>query len=339
MSIQIPEIKELRDSIKKGKRCPVILIAGGDDGLREGVEEVFSEDLKGSFTSVTIIRIDSEVRRGEEWVNLAQVSDNPPMFGDAYIVVAYNVDGAQIAPALSRFLDSPPPHVRLILIGDKKVTQSGLASCVSKIGKVIIGKDLREREALRTLIEYASDKGLKIDINIATMIIDMVGTDRSVISHAVETLLEYKGKGGLVTERDLHGIITRTRKTPPWDLEDAIAERDLSKAIKVIGRIINDTHVGSPVLNILFIVVGMVRKILMAKSLIKQGLTDVQAMEKMKIKYSFQWERLTKAQSKYSYEELISFLRYVPEIEIRSKRNQYMDDAIATEMIQRLISK
>lgn len=335
--MKIPEIEALRKRASSGP-VPVVLVTTDDVGVREGAVQVMTEDLKArGATSIEVIRLDAEPpERTDAFQVLARVAGQPPLFGDAFVVVVDHC-APSIAPAeLKSFLASPPPHVRLVLCSDRKAGNSGLARLVREAsGEVISSKELKDRDAAQVATNEARERGLRLTAEAAAALVDLVGTDRGAIASAMDALARYKGPSGEVGEDDLQGLVRRTRKEVPWALDDAIAARDLPRTLKIVLRRLQDDPHPLPVLHAL---VRVVRRMLQAKDLVARRVPDDEALKALGISWSFQWERLREAQARYTEDELTAFLREVPRYEVLLKRDHASAETLLTAVVTGLLA-
>ncbi len=336
--MKIPEIEALRARAAQSP-LPAVLVAGDDAGVREGVVQVLADDLnvRGvASIEVTRLEFDNEKAR-DAYDRLAQVAGQPPMFGDAVVVVVDHRAPAVVPDELKAFLAAPAPHVRLALWADRKAEKSGLARLVREAGgEVVALKDLKDRDAAQAAATEARERGLRLTSRAAAVLVDLVGTDRGAIGSAIEALARYKGGSGEVGEDDLVGLVRRTRKDVPWALDDAIAARDLRRTLKVVLRRLQDDPKPLPILHSL---VRVVRRILRAKDLVARKVPAEEAQKAMGIAWSFQWDRLREAQARYTDEELTAFLREVPRLEVLAKRDHAHAEALLTAVVAGLLGR
>lgn len=336
--MKIPELETLRTRVSE-KPVPAILVAVDDAGVREEAVRVLADDLRArGAASVEVMRLDADPpERTDAFREVARVAGQPPLFGDAFVVVVDHC-APSLAPAeLKSFLASPAPHVRLVLWADRKAEKSGLARLVREAGgEVLALKDLKDREAAQAAATEARERGLRLTPRAASALVDLVGTDRGALVSAIETLARYKGGSGEVGEDDLLGLVRRTRKDMPWVLDDALAARDLRRTLKIVLRRLQDDPKPLPVLHSL---VRVVRRILQAKDLVTREVPAEDAQKALGIAWSFQWDRLREAQARYTEEELSAFLREVPRFEVLAKRDHAHAEALLTAIVTGLMGR
>jgi DNA polymerase-3 subunit delta len=327
--MKIPEVESLREALASGASIPMVLLAGGDDAVREGVVKVMTGG------SSAVVRLDAAPERTDAWQRLDEIVATVPMFGERTVVLVTGYSCVK-NPTLDAFLAGPADHVRVVLCADRKHEKAAFAKEIAAKGRVIAPEEVRDSQAKGLVFAAAKVAGLKVEDHAATVIGDMVGSDRTAIETAIAMLREYKGPGEVVTDADLPGLVSRTRKSPPWDLDDAIAAKDLGRAVKAACRMLEEPK-GSA-MGILFHVARYARKLLVARALIARKTPDSEAMKTLKLS-PYPWKKLTDASRQYTDRQLRDFLKELPRWETLFKRgDKDGQDALVTDLLARLIT-
>ena len=336
--MRIPEVEGLRDDLAAGASVPVVLLAGGDDAVRDGLVGVLADDLRAKGFSVQMVRVDAEPAKTDAWMRLDEASSSIPMFGDGFVVVVSGCDGAKMPDELKRYLAAPPAHVRVALFCDRK--PAGLGKAVEAVGRVVSSVELKDRDATGMVQAEARAAGVSMDSGAVAALVDMVGSDRSQIMAAIAAFQNYKGKGARVGADDLRGFVSRTRESKPWDLGDAIDARDLGKALKLAGRDLQDLGRGGQI-ALFHRIVRHARQLLMIRDLIESGTPDKEAMRLLNFKtnMAWKWDKMRQSTPRYAGPHLRTFLRDAQAMEIVAKRADQTasPEAFVADLLMRLI--
>ena len=155
---------------------------------------------------------------------------------------------------------------------------------------------------------------------------------------AIRLLAEFAGPGGQVAERDLVGLVQRSRKPAPWDLTDAIQDRDLARALRIASRELDDAKDPKGEAIVLFHrIMRQVRTLRATQALLERNARADEAMERLGIKHSFPWEKAQRGAARYRPAELDAFLREALDAETRLKRGHAGPEALVTDLLARLI--
>ncbi len=338
-TVKIPELDGLLKAIDGGESVPVVLVSGGDDAVVKAVVALLAKDLGRTASPVGVERLDAEPARTEAWGRLVEVASAVPMFGEGTILVITGCGKGEKVPAeLKSLLASWPPHVRVALFANRKTESTPLGKAVKAVGQVVSLADLKDRAAEGLAEQAARDQQITLGPGVSRLLIDLVGVDRGAIESAVKVLAGYLGPGGRATDSDLQGLVQRSRKSNPWDLDEAISSRDLARALKIAVRDVEDAKDGkTQAMRILYGVLRHARKMLVTKDLVAQRIDAKVAMKRVGVNWPFMWERLRDGAARYSQPELEAFLAAAVDSDLRFKRGHTRPAVLVTDLLTRLI--
>ncbi|HOU54064.1 MAG TPA: hypothetical protein PLQ97_09065 [Myxococcota bacterium] len=338
--MQLPETRELEAALRGGKAPVVVLVAGEDEAVREQVIGLVQGDLGRTCSPVDVTRGDAGPPKSDVWDRVKVDAMTVPLFGQGVVWVVENMgSGGQGAKELDEVLAKRPSHLRLVLLADEKARGGALAKAVLAAGGlVVLAQVPKAREAVRLIQALAREAGIAIEARAQESLADLVGPDRATLESVIRSIRDLVGPGGRVAEGDLLGMVQRSRQNAPWDLPDAVVERDLRKALKVAWRDLEDAkRPGEEMLAILGRVVRQVQQIRMAQDLVARKVPSDEAMEVLKLRHEFKWEALRKGAGRYTPEELDAVLREAPAWETRLKRGPGRPETLVTALLTRVI--
>jgi DNA polymerase III subunit delta len=115
----------------------------------------------------------------------------------------------------------------------------------------------------------------KLSAEIARYLVDNVGTDLYQLHTEMEKLQTYVGGSRPIEPRDVDVLILRSEQFGPFELDDAVVDRNYKKAVQVIGAMLDE---GVDPLMILARIVRVWRQLFVGKSLAgKRSAKDVAA--------------------------------------------------------------
>jgi DNA polymerase III delta subunit len=338
--VTIPEVEDLKRVLAGGGPSSAILVAGGDEAVREGLLDAVVADMKRVASPVAIVRLDADGAKTDAWQKLGALAQEAPLFGEGTVALVGSVgSGAKVPPELTAFLASPPPHLRAVLLAEPKSAKSPLATQVAPVGQVIAPAALRDGDAGTLISRAAKEAGVALDSRAQEALADLVGADRAAIDTAIHLLREFAGEGGRVTEADLAGLVQRSRRPLPWDLQDAIYDRNLPKAAKVAQRELEDAKDPRGEAIILFHkITRQVRTLRAAQALVERGADADECMKRLELKRDFQWDKTKRGAARYQVAELDAYLKEAPAAEIRIKRGNAGSEPLVLDLLARLLS-
>jgi len=337
--MQLPETRELEEALRKGPPVFVVLVAGEDEAVRDEVVRLVQGDLQRTCSPVEVKRGDAGSRNSDVWERVRADAQESPLFGEGVLWVVENPGaGEDFLKQAGPVLERRPSHLRLVLLAEEKAKSGALAKAVAVAGRVVLAVPPKAREAQRILQAICREVGITLDSRAQDALADLVGPDRATLTTVLGMLRDRVGPGGRVSEEDLRGMVQRSREQAPWDLTDAVVERDLRKAIKVAWRELEDAkEPRKALLGMLARVVRQVQQIRMAQDLLERKVPSDEAMATLKLRFDFKWEALRKGAGRYAPEELEAFLREGLAWETRLKRGPGAPETLATALLARVI--
>jgi DNA polymerase-3 subunit delta len=107
----------------------------------------------------------------------------------------------------------------------------------------------------------------------ARYIVEAVGTELFALNSEMEKLRTYAGEGRAIEIRDVDALVLRSERFTPFELDDAILNRDYKKSVQVVGAMLDD---GMEPLIVLSRIVRVWRQLFIGKGLAgKQSAKDV----------------------------------------------------------------
>jgi DNA polymerase-3 subunit delta len=340
--LKIEEIERLRAELAAGKTIPMVYVSGGDDGVIDSLVEMFTAYSLSAGSEVKVIRLDASGAKSDAWEQFNDIAQSFPMFDEKSIVVMTGCAGGTKVPKESKpCLETPPDHTIMVFSADRKTAASPLAKLVKEHGRVLDFKDLKDAQARAMAVSGAREMGIQLDQQAADALVDMVGTDIGAIDSALRSLAGLVPPGGgqvRVAAADLAGLVRRTKRHAPWDLDEAIERRDLPRAVKVAIRELQDSKdPRGRAIGLYNTILRRVRAILIAADLVADRIPQDEAMERLGINWPFMYERVVQATRNYSRHELEQFLKDAMTMEIRMKAGAAGPETRIVEILNSLM--
>jgi DNA polymerase-3 subunit delta len=172
---------------------------------------------------------------------LSGALDALPMLAERRVVVVRDVGALrkQARSVLDRYVQSPSPDVVLVLTslaGDQP--EASLASRATQVPFPA----LDEERLVGWLVRYASERGVQLTEDDCRMIATGVGGELALAVAEIEKLLSFTS-GRAVTADDVRAVVGVQRGESVDVLLDAIAERDLGKALALVHPVLSQPGV------------------------------------------------------------------------------------------------
>jgi DNA polymerase-3 subunit delta len=127
-------------------------------------------------------------------------------------------------------------------------------------------KMAQEDVLLQKMTEILKSNNKEIDKSAYLALMDMTGFDLRTFCGSLEKLVDYVGNKNTIRVKDVESVLKRTKKDPIYDFTNAIADRQIEKALFFLSSLLEaEFHP----LQILAAIANQVRKLMLAKDFTK----------------------------------------------------------------------
>ena len=227
-------VESILSDWKKGKFRPVYWL--------EGEEEYFIDQVIG-FAEHHILK-DSESSfnlsifygKDANWADVINACRRYPMFAERQVVILKEAQQMKDVEKLEPYIDNPLASTVLVVsYKDKKLdARKKFTKTVKEKGVLVTTKSLSDRQLLEWVPELLHSKGLTITQKALAILVDHVGNDLSRIDNEIGKMQINLGKRTQVTEEDIERNIGVSKEYNVFELQRALAHRDLASAIRII---------------------------------------------------------------------------------------------------------
>ncbi len=230
------EIKQLIGDIKQGQISPIYLLQGEEpyyiDKISEYIENnVLSEEEKG-FNQVVLYGKETKIE------DIVASAKRFPMMAERQVLIVKEAqDLSRTIDQLEAYAANPQPTTVLVLCykyktldARKKVTKS-----IKKNGTVFTSKKLYENQVGEWVQKVMAGKKYTISYKASQMLVEFLGTDLGTIAKELEKLQIIIPAGSEITPDHIEKNIGISKDYNNFELQAAIASKDVSKAIKIIN--------------------------------------------------------------------------------------------------------
>lgn len=256
--------EQLRAEWESGKLRPVYYLCGEEKFLKERALEILTARLKPDAFNFS----EFAAGKGGSREALLQAM-TPPAAAEKRLVILRSADKAAAAEldAIKEYLQSPNPESALVLFSDRKQDKADpLYDLCAGAGASVSFKPLFPAEAMSFFSAMLQRDGLTVSREAAALMVDIAGTDSLALRQEAEKLaLLRHGSKGHITEEDVAESAGFSREMGPFELSNAVMEKDRARAARTLDRMLAE---GEEPLGILYRVSGSIERLLRFK---KQG--------------------------------------------------------------------
>ena len=220
--------------LKKGSYKPVYWLEGEEEFFIDKVVDyaehnILSESEKSFNLSVFY-------GKDAEWADIVNACRRYPMFSDKQVVVLKEAQAMRNIERLESYIEKPLSSTMLVVAyKNKKVDgRTKLAKLLKEKGALLTTKKLYDNELPEWTQQLVYAKGYTINRKALFLLIDHIGNDLSRLNNEIDKLALNLSGRNTITEDDIETYVGVSKEFNVFELQQAIASRDLYKAIRII---------------------------------------------------------------------------------------------------------
>src|SRR5450432_3864600 len=172
-----------------------------------------------------------------DWASVVNACRRYPMFAERQVVLLKEAqqmrDIAKLEPYFMHPLGST---VFVVSYKDKRVDGRGkLAKLLKEKGELLSTKKMFENQLPEWVSNLAQSKGYSLSRKALMLLVEHIGNDLSRINNEIEKLAVNLGTRTTITEDDIEKYIGVSKEYNVFELQDALAKKDLGRALRIIG--------------------------------------------------------------------------------------------------------
>jgi DNA polymerase III subunit delta len=219
---------------KKGNFKPIYWLEGEEpyhiDKVVEYAEKKILPESEASF-NLTIF-----YGRDANWADVVNACRRYPMFAERQVVLLKEAQQMKDIEKLESYIDNPlTSTVFVVSYKDKKVdARTKFAKLLKQKGEMVTTKKMYDNQLPQWANDMVEQHGLSISQKALALLVDHIGNDLNRIENEIEKLAVNLGSRKNITEDDIEKYIGVSKEFNVFELQDALAKKNLPKAIRII---------------------------------------------------------------------------------------------------------
>lgn len=170
------------------------------------------------------------------WAEVLNACRRYPMFAERQVVLLKEAQQMRDIEKLEPYIENPLASTVLVVsYKEKKLdARKKFAKLVKEKGVLISTKKIYERELPEWTHNLIHSKGLEITPRALAMLVDHIGNDLNRIENEVNKLSVNLSQRKKITEDDIEKYIGISKEYNVFELQSALAAKDLGRAIRII---------------------------------------------------------------------------------------------------------
>lgn len=200
--------------------------------------------------------------RDTDWATVVNACMRYPMFAERQVVLLKEAQHMKDVEKLEHYITKPlASTVFVVSYKDKKVDgRTAFAKILKTKTELFTTKKLYDNQLPEWVSQMVEQHGFAINQKANALLVDHIGNDLSRLRNEVEKLsINIKGRKN-ITEEDIETFIGVSKEFNVFELQDAIAQKNMAKAIRIIQYFASNPKAG-PIQQILPTLYGYFSKI------------------------------------------------------------------------------
>jgi DNA polymerase-3 subunit delta len=175
--------------------------------------------------------------KDSSWSDIVNACMRYPMFADRQVVILKEAQQMRDLAKLEGYIEKPlGSTIFVVSHKEKKVDgRSRMAKLLKEKGEILSTKKLYENQLPEWTTELVQTKGYSIQQKAVLLLVDHIGNDLSRIDNEIDKLLVNLGSRKSITEDDIEKYVGVSKEYNPFELQNALAKKDVVKAIKIVN--------------------------------------------------------------------------------------------------------
>jgi DNA polymerase III subunit delta len=174
--------------------------------------------------------------RDADWTQVINACKRYPMFAERQVVLLKEAQHMRDIDKLESYIAQPlSSTIFVVAYKEKKVDgRTQLAKLLKTKAELFTTKKMYDSALPEWTSEMVKGKGFTISQKAVLLLVDHIGNDLSRIDNEVDKMLVNLGTRTNITEDDIEKYVGVSKEYNPFELQSAMAAKDLPKAMRII---------------------------------------------------------------------------------------------------------
>jgi DNA polymerase-3 subunit delta len=213
--------------------------------------------------------------RDANWSEVTNACKRFPMFAERQVVLLKEAQYMKDIAKMEPYFENPQPSTTLIIgYKEKKLdARTKLAKTEKKKGELFASTKIFDSKLPEWTNQIVKQRGFSINPKAVLLLVDHIGNDLSRIDNEVNKILINLNGRKDITEEDIENYVGISKEFNVFELQMAVAQKDLPKAIRII-QYFESNPKSAPIQLILPALYNFFSKVIIASS-ISGGETNI----------------------------------------------------------------
>ncbi len=309
------------------------IVEGKEEFLRKSkVDELIKNTLPDGITEFNFMKLDAKETSPAE---LLATIEEIPFGGGKRALVVTDIGKLKIKKGdkaadllLERLKKGNTKFTTVIFEGESVDKRNAFFKKLIPLCQTFKFEPLREYQLPDFINRYLRDKGYSIDRNAIEFFKFFSTAELMSVTNELDKLILYMGDNKVIKEEDVKNLLMPSREYTHFDLQDALVERNLDKALFIGSELLGS---GININVIVAFLEGLFKKALLVKK--AQTKTDLNKISRS----SFYINKLKAMGSSFSEKKLESLIVLIYKSLIAARKGNLSDSFYLTYLLTKII--
>ncbi len=229
---------------KKGSFKPIYWLEGEEDFFIDKVVDYAEHNILSE--SDASFNLSVFYGKDANWADVVNACRRYPMFAERQVVILKEAQQMRDVEKLESYVENPLiSTVFVVSYKEKKLdARKKFTKLVKEKGVLLTTKKMYDREVPEWTQTLVHSRGLTISPKGLALLVDHIGNDLTRIENEIDKLSVNLGKRTGITEDDIEQYIGVSKEYNVFELQAALAAKDLPRAIRIIQYFENNPKAG-----------------------------------------------------------------------------------------------
>lgn len=269
-------MSDIHKKIKKKQFAPLYLLYGTEAYfINETIKLITTEALEEEDREFNVVTYDLEEVYLEDVVEDARTL---PFFGDRKVILiksplfltAQKEKLEQNIKILEEYIGEPSPFSILVFVApyEKLDERKKITKLLKKTADVVEANAMQVQDVQKWVVSRAEEAHVYIDNTAVSLLLELVGSNVTMLAKEMDKLTLYVGMGGEITSKLVTELVPKSVEQNVFALTEKVVKKDIAGAMQILDGLF--TQQEEPI-KLLALLVSQFRLLNQVKELQQRG--------------------------------------------------------------------
>ncbi len=220
--------------IAKGGLSSAYILHGDEEYVKEQAVQRVIETIPADLRDFNVTILDRP-----DMSKLTEACETLPLFVDKKIVVSWDVDSSVDSAKLVEYLKSVPTETILLLVFEGKLAANlSVYKFAVKSEREVLFDYLSASECIKWIMSHAVQAGATIDARTAQIMVQLIGTELTVMFGELNKLVDLVGAGGVITPQAVSMCVKPNMDVRVFDMLELLTYGKLNDGMRALHALL-----------------------------------------------------------------------------------------------------